>query len=377
MHANTPAHDDALNKVAQLEARVKDLEVQLAAARGQTITLDAKGTTLVQRKALFAADMGGFFSVPAWLERFSLDVGHNEGKVMVADWLPRRSDMFAIGIEANPHLVALFESIVTNGRWPADFEGRWWHVNDAEYAVDNARAYRRARQRGQLLLIHAAVSNAYAGVVPFNPGFGWRKDVLVPDVGSLLEWQHASRKKAASPHFVPVASLRLDEVLARVPPRLWFDTLKVDIQGADADALISAGRYLERFACVVGEFRANHYDVPSGVVVDPKEVLERSGFHKIAESMREKVWVNRRFLARFDAPGNYTCTAGEAVPGAKANRTAADARAEDAARHEKVVAAVRCVRDRLEGSATSVGGHRRCEWRGGWLMPSRKQPGVG
>ena len=46
---------------------------------------------------------------------------------------------------------------------------------------------------------------------------------------------------------------RMDTFLRFVPPTLVWDCMKIDIQGADADALISAGDYIEKFKCVVGE----------------------------------------------------------------------------------------------------------------------------
>lgn len=146
----------------------------------------------------------------------------------------------------------------------------------------------------------------------------------------------------------------------------------VDIQGADADALISAGAHLQRFACVIGEFRGNHYDVPNGIVIDPKDILLRAGFRKVAEGMREKVWINSRFLGRFFDPSNYTCTAGEAIPGQRNKSAVEEARrGEEATRHARMSAAVSCVllAEQTTTAADKAAALKRCEWKGGWLVP--------
>ena len=123
---------------------------------------------------------------------------------------------------------------------------------------------------------------------------------------------------------------------------------------------LQQGAHLERFACVVGEFRANHYKIPKGVVVNPREILIGAGFHMVGNSMREKVWVNRRFLGRFATRDNYTCNSGEGIPGS--NRTSVSA--EDKLRHDRFVGAVRCIQEDPDGS------QKRCAWsRSGWFLP--------
>ncbi len=51
--------------------------------------------------------------------------------------------------------------------------------------------------------------------------------------------------------------IALSDVLVHVappePPLFMWDTLKIDIQGSDVEALISAGDYLKNFVCVVGK----------------------------------------------------------------------------------------------------------------------------
>lgn len=295
---------------------------------------------MLQRRYLYPTNAAtGLFAIPAGLRRFSMDVGFNEGHVLVGNWLRWKPDTFGIGIEANPYLHALFDVITTESPWPKGFEGYYWTAANTS-AVARARAFRAASARGQLLLVHAAVTTSTKRAIPFNIGFGWRRDGnVVPDVGSLYNFADPSKKRAQqSTH---VATLRLDDILAHVPPppsgvaarttrsnqnknnTLIWDTLKIDVQGADIEALESAGQYLERFHCVIGEFTARHYEIAGihgGQKALAADMLTRSGFVRAYATIKNQLWLNRRYRARFADPKrhDFTCITGGFAGGSDA-----------------------------------------------------------
>lgn len=252
----------------------------------------------MQKRFLSRATSDGHFDVPSRLRRFSLDVGFNQGHVTIGDWLLQKQnyDSFIIGIEANPYLHSLFDIITTQAQHPRDYEGLFWHAADSDcvsdkprlpqcrvgYAVETAgRARIFQNYSDQLLLIHAAASSSMKGIADFHIGLEWGR-TLVSDVGSIFEFTKTKGHKSVRTT-KPVAFLRLGDVLARVPPppRLHWDTLKIDIQGADADALLSAHEYLPRFMCVLGDFKTGHYNVPSNVLVNPTQLMQEAGFHML------------------------------------------------------------------------------------------------
>lgn len=307
-------------RVRQLAAEVERLTAELElvraasplAASNMPLVVDPTSGSLMQRRYLYPVDAGsGHLKVPAHLTRFSLDVGFNEGLVLVDDWLQFRPDTFAIGIEANPYLHALFELITTEKPWPRGFEGHYWTPTNHS-AVARARAFRAASSRGQVLLVHAAVTTSAKRAMPFNLGFGWFDDGrLVPDVGSLFDFSDKAKREVQQSK--TVATLRLDDILAHVPPppTLIWDTLKIDVQGADIEALESAGRYLERFHCVIGEFRAKHYKIPfvsGGHQALAADLLTRTGFVMAHHTSHNQLWLNRRHREAFaDPKRNFTC----------------------------------------------------------------------
>jgi hypothetical protein len=85
------------------------------------------------------------------------------------------------------------------------------------------------------------------------------------------------------------------------------------VQGADVEALISAGDHVTRFACVVGEFDKGAYNVPKSIETDPVPFLKSHGFayvipkavlmsskkRGVKVSFVNSVWVNTRFYERF------------------------------------------------------------------------------
>ena len=319
--------------IEELQAQVKALQEEVQALRtaqsDQAISMDATGTALVQKRFLARATTDGLIKVPSHLRRFSLDVGFNQGLVTIGDWLLQKHayDKFVIGVEANPYLYTLFDRIISDHQHPLGYEGLFWHAADSPcvsgagdathtchvgYAVETARRARIFHNYSkQLLLVNAAASTSLKGVADFHIGLGWNKKMVVSDVGSLFSFTK-NRGKATKGLTAPVNTLRLGDILARVPPppRLQWDTLKIDIQGADADALLSAREYLPRFVCVLGEFKTGSYDVPSGVVTNPTTLLTEAGFRLLSKDAHAgQLWINMRFRSVFENEANFTCTA--------------------------------------------------------------------
>ncbi len=213
---------------------------------------------------------------------FSLDVGFNRGQTSTA-WHAKQPNLYVIGIDANSHLVRQFE----NG---PEFESIREHT----------------------MVLHAAASSR-PGVMTFNPGFGWNN---VSDTGSLFPFKDAKREAVRLKHLnshIAVRSIRLDAILKYVPPPrapvfLW-DTLKLDVQGADVDALISSGDYVERFMCVVGEFETLHYATPEGISVDPAPFLKLHQFVCVYDVYPgNSIWLNKRHFAVYkENPMRFGC----------------------------------------------------------------------
>ena len=319
------------DQVSSLQEQVRSLQEQNRAlqqhAAGAMLSVDDTGTSLLQKRYLYRVDRDGNFAVPSRLHRFSLDVGFNVGLVMIDDWFvhQRARNMFMIGIEANPYLHAAFDIMTTALPFPRGFEGLFWHAGDSIAATTPTQAkwafwvnatVHRARvfkaHSDQMLLIHAAASSSMRGVADFHLGSMGARGI-VPDVGSLYS---SSFETSEDKVVHPVAILRLGDVLARVPPppRLVWDTLKIDIQGADADALLSAREHLPNFLCVIGEFSGRFYKVPKGTELDPAALLTGAGFRLARRDNHGQLWINLRFRHVFESyqPGesaNFTCTA--------------------------------------------------------------------
>ena len=319
--ARSSGNGDLQHQVAVLQERVRHLEQQLQLERNGSLAVDATGTALLQKRFLHRVDSAGHFAIPSRLTRFSLDVGFNVGKIMLGDWLSQSNarEHFMIGIEANPYLYTVFDTMTTARRYPKGYEGMYWTPNNNSGTTERARTFRS--HSDQLMLIHAAAVSSLRGVADFHLGVGWHAGKVESDVGSLYGWDNKQKSKASeedSESTVTVATIRLDEILARVPPppRLRWDTLKIDIQGADTDALIGAGDYMKHFMCVVGEFSSEHYKVPSGVTVSPRSLLSGLGFRLALASNHPKlqVWVNMRYRSVFEECESskrcdFTCSA--------------------------------------------------------------------
>ena len=210
---------------------------------------------------------------------FSMDVGINRGKVILQDWLNNMPNLFVIGVEANARLVSYFES------------------NEVADAV-----------RDRAIIIHGAVASMRNITAEFNTGAGWND---VSDTGSLFRWSDKKREQIRvtkrNIFSQRVRLIRLDDILQYVPPpryapsedKFLWDTLKVDIQGADADALISAGEYLKYFICVVGEFKYDHYKLPDDIIRDPSTLLTTFNFTKVYQGNDNQIWINRKFESSY------------------------------------------------------------------------------
>lgn len=207
---------------------------------------------------------------------FSMDVGFNRGQTSLP-WLTQNKNMFVIGVEANDHLVTRFE------RSP-EFD----HIRDREF-------------------IFQVAAGSKPGIARFNPGFGWDN---ISDTGSLFHWSDKGREKQRQ-HFAHkellVRIVRLESILDHVPPPVFdivaprttpfiWDTLKVDVQGADVDAVHSVGAsYIKRFMCIVGEFETGEYKVPAGFPIDPAPFLKENGFVKV-HNQNNQIWLNKLFI---------------------------------------------------------------------------------
>jgi hypothetical protein len=209
-----------------------------------------------------------------WVKTFSLDVGFNRGQTSLG-WLKNLKSLFVIGVDANHLLVSRFE---------------------------HSEEFEEIREKEIVLL--GAVGTKY-GTAMFNPGFGWDN---VSDTGSLFGWADPERERERRKYLrrqMPVRFLRLQDILEHVPPPrlgqgfLW-DTLKIDVQGADVDALISAGEYIKRFLCVVGEFQTQFYSVPKEIPTDPAPFLKQNGFVRVHyKETDNQIWMNPIYFEEY------------------------------------------------------------------------------
>ena len=343
-HAIAPVNSAVQrDEISLLQQRVIELEEELM-ARSQTSdnlpSLHQGSSGVMQRRWLWPQGLDGYLRVPSTVRRFSLDVGFNRGAVTIADWLPRRPDTLFIGVEANPYLYALFEYITTSKLYPQGQEGEYWRVvtpenkdimeSDKENGtlaqradvVARARVYQQCKREWKCLLIHAAVAGSTLGskrppaAVDFYLGKGWMGEKVISDVGSRFKWIDQKRQNVSdgeAGNDVRVQSLVLDDLLALVPPppRLWWDTLKIDLQGSDEEAIVSARRYLHHFTCVnVEMIKHKTYRVVSNVNLSlAMDALMDSGFRMLFQRIgRGSIWVNLRYLDRFYDQNAYTCT---------------------------------------------------------------------
>lgn len=246
------------------------------------------------------------------ISSFSLDVGFNIGQTTII-WNREQKgqSLFVIGIEANEHLV------------------RDWETHEFTERLDGIfnDAVALAPYREKVMLIHGAATTHSGGVAKLNPGYGYKRGVELVGTGSLLKWRHKEKEKErlrhASKH-LNVKTMRLSDILMYVPdprfPNFVWDTLKLDVQGLDADALISAGDYVDRFMCVNGEFDSYHYQSEaegegredSKYITDPASFLKQHQFRRVhwTEAPDCQIWLNARpeFISLYRKdPSRFGC----------------------------------------------------------------------
>ena len=208
---------------------------------------------------------------------FSMEIGFNRGQTSLAR---SHDNMFTIAVDANHALVKNF------------------YENNQFDSI-----------RSSILMIPGAVASK-TGVAQFNTGFGWNN---VSDTGSLFGWTdplRESERKQYIQHHLVVPLFRLDALLQYVPPPrppdfVW-DTFKVDVQGADADAILGVGEYLSRFMCVVGEFDTLGYNM-TGVYTDAHSLLLQASYLQVYAGVNE-IWLNTHRVDEYrKQPERYHC----------------------------------------------------------------------
>ena len=241
---------------------------------------------LSARDAHVEVDENGFMKIldkNSPFTSFSLDVGFNRGQTSMG-WSAKQPSVYIIGIEANARLVSHFE-------------------HNPEFLSI----------RPHTLVVNAAAGTKEGGLSHFNPGFGWSN---TSDTGSLFGWKdknrEAERMKYVKSHLL-VRQLRLDSLLRHVPPprapKFVWDTLKLDIQGADVDALHSAGVLVDNFMCVVGEFDELYYTMPKDFPTDPVPFLTEHQFKRVHDMWPgNSIWLNRRYFDLYkENPHRFGC----------------------------------------------------------------------
>jgi hypothetical protein len=256
--------------------------------------------------ALWPLNQNGFLQLGPSITHFTLDLGVNRGNT-VAKFLEDIPSQFVIGIEANPYLASMHNMASSTHSVLTDASGKQHPYCGSVYGELGEKTSVIEKCRDRVLILNVAAAST-AGVVQFNMGYGW-VDGAPDDVGSMYEWEDESMQKKGQGNQVSVYKMRLDALLRFVPPSLTWDCLKIDIQGADADALISAADFVDNFKCVVGEFDTNAYKVPTGTVTDPAAFMKSHNFIDVERcngSRKGSFWLNTRFLTNFKAK-DYNC----------------------------------------------------------------------
>jgi len=228
-------------------------------------------STITSHNSLSDIDDNGYIKAMYKYKTFSIDIGFNRGQTSTK-WLTDLPNLFVIGIEANDLLVSHFKYLP--------------HFD---------------QYRDREILINGAVSTK-KGIAKFNPGIGWGN---VSDTGSLFGWSDPKReveRKRFKRGELTVELIRIDDILKHVlppnPPNFYWDTFKVDIQGSDVEAIISAGDFIKNFVCVVGEFDYNAYDLPKDIMTDPKMILTGYNFKKVYGGVNE-IWMNSLYIEAY------------------------------------------------------------------------------
>lgn len=227
-------------------------------------------------------------------------------------WLESSNDTFVVGFEANPALAALFDAFSGSSLGIDVFPAS---QGSADCTPPLSKRFGRVMHRG--LVVHAAIADTDHMHIPFYGGGDTvtkKGGAAHTDVGSVLEWKDAADHRAGQQQDVRlVPTVRLKTILERLPPppELIWDTLKVDIQGYDVEALYSAGELLQNFVCIVGEFGGFAYKVPPGVRMDMRVPLRRAGFIPLSTVDGRSSygnWINPRFRTQYlAAPEEFHC----------------------------------------------------------------------
>ena len=261
------------------------------------------------------------------ITHFSLDVGFNKGRVTVNDWLEKQQNLFVICVEAIPALFTLFETMMASetqigdggsGAGDGDTVVPYWKLTKF-HASQRALVYKKfCHDEKRCMMINGAVSST-PGVAEFNTGVGRDANGQgATDTGSLFAFRNGgARERAKKWSATLVRKFRLDELLKFIPiptDKYSWDTFKVDIQGGDVDALVSAGKYLKYFTCVIGEFDVGSYQIPNGVQTNPTPILLAAGFIN-TNIVGRSVWINPKYKNQYLAdPESFGCHRVHDVP---------------------------------------------------------------
>ena len=261
------------------------------------------------------------------ITHFSLDVGFNKGRVTVNDWLEKQQNLFVICVEAIPALFTLFETMMASetqigdggsGAGDGDTVVPYWKLTKF-HASQRALVYKKlCHDEKRCMMINGAVSST-PGVAEFNTGVGRDANGQgATDTGSLFAFRNGgARERAKKWSATLVRKFRLDELLKFIPlptDNYSWDTFKVDIQGGDVDAIVSAGKYLKYFTCVIGEFDVGSYQIPDGVQTNPTPILIAAGFVN-TNIVGRSVWINPKYKNQYLAdPESFGCHRVHDVP---------------------------------------------------------------
>ncbi len=81
--------------------------------------------------------------------------------------------------------------------------------------------------------------------------------------------------------------------------------MKINIQGADEEALFSARKYRKNFICVVAELQDDNYDTPEEekrLKEKVKQYLIKNGFKKVyhGEGLgSNQAWINLKYMHEY------------------------------------------------------------------------------
>jgi len=195
----------------------------------------------------------GIFDISHKYSFLSVDIGYNRGHI-TGKWLESQNELFVIAFEANPQMYAYHKVIqwdlVTDGQ---SFASQFCQNLTSTATKDLKRAHLRnynlfAIKNAKLFDERIMLINAAAGA-PNTKGvaeFFLRKSDSTGDSGTLRKFDDQISQVTI---ILPVSS-----ILAKLPTRLQYDTLKVDALGAELQVLKGVGNHIMKFKCVIGEF---------------------------------------------------------------------------------------------------------------------------